>query len=135
MRRPQFQRCIHLKGVLLEKREQFGEDLHVIVFVQQRVTAHIVQHFIETDEELRAFCRPAVTYSRQSRATPSLNMSPSAQRANLAAFAWGERNVLVATSVAEEGMDVAAANCVIRFDAIQVCGLPVYVLVAFIDYG
>lgn len=34
-------------------------------------------------------------------------------------FRTGHINLMIATSVAEEGMDIAAANCVIRFDAVQ----------------
>ena len=42
----------------------------------------------------------------------------AADRATLAAFAAGECNCLVATAKAEEGMDIAATNVVIRFDPI-----------------
>ena len=42
----------------------------------------------------------------------------AADRATLAAFASGECNCLVATAKAEEGMDIAATNVVIRFDPI-----------------
>ena len=34
-------------------------------------------------------------------------------------FESGELNLLIATAMAEEGLDVATANCVIRFDPVQ----------------
>lgn len=37
----------------------------------------------------------------------------------VAAFRSGEMNVVFATQVAEEGLDFAACNVVIRFDPIQ----------------
>ena len=45
-------------------------------------------------------------------------LTADADRATLAAFASGECNCLVATAKAEEGMDIAATNVVIRFDPI-----------------
>ena len=45
-------------------------------------------------------------------------MTADADRATLAAFAAGKCNCLVATAKAEEGMDIAATNVVIRFDPI-----------------
>lgn len=33
-------------------------------------------------------------------------------------FRSGHINLMIATSVAEEGMDIAAANCVVRFDSV-----------------
>lgn len=117
---PQFQRCPHLKNVLLQMHERYGEDLHAIIFVKQRVVAHIVAHYIEADPDLSQVCRPVIAYSSQTRATPTLALSKRDIRENISMFSEGEKNVLVATSVAEEGMDVSAANCVIRFDAFEV---------------
>lgn len=37
---------------------------------------------------------------------------------NLHKFASGEANLLISTVVAEEGMDIPAANCVICFDPV-----------------
>ena len=47
---------------------------------------------------------------------------------NLHKFASGEANLLISTVVAEKGMDIPAANCVIRFD-------PVLNTVSFFNQG
>jgi ERCC4-related helicase len=106
------------KQVILEEKVRFGQGLRCIVFVQQRVTTHILENFINNDPDLG--CLPtAAIYATSSPATPKLRVRPADAAARLKLFAEGHVMVLLATSVAEEGMDVPAANCVIRFDEVQ----------------
>jgi superfamily II DNA/RNA helicase len=108
----------HLKTVLLRQALRFGDSLRCIIFVQQRVTTHILKHFIDSEPELR-FIRSDVIYATSSPATAELSVTASQARERLSNFATGQINVLIATSVAEEGMDIPAANCVVRFDHVQ----------------
>jgi ERCC4-related helicase len=91
------------------------DEFRGIVFVEQRVTTYILQHFIKKTS-LNNLFRPEVVYSTSSSATPSLSLSPSAQAAAMRRFASGESNLLICTSTVEEGMDVPESNCVICFD-------------------
>jgi len=114
-----FSRLEHLKDVLLYKNEVLvdsGREFRGLLFVQQRVTTHILEYFINSDAELSQVFRPACIYATTSPATPSLSVSPSKSKSNIAAFASGEKNLLIATVVAEEGMDIPSANCVVSFD-------------------
>ena len=113
-------RLATLADVLLAQIKNFGTSLRCIIFVQQRIATHILKHFIEThpDPALRKLkCGPI--YATSSSATASLSINPTQSHKTVAAFSRGDITVLVATSVAEEGYDVPAANCVIRFDAVQ----------------
>lgn len=123
-----FARFEHLKQVLMDKYRQHGGDgssetdgtgFRGIVFVQQRVTTHVLQHVISTDPDLKRLMSPACLYAHGSRATASLSVSKAVGETNLEWFRTGLVNLLICTVVAEEGMDVPASNCVIRFDPVH----------------
>jgi ERCC4-related helicase len=118
----QFARLCTLKDTLMQlaaELEREGRKFRGIVFVQQRVTTHILKYFVSTTPALSAHFRPAVVYSSSSAATPSLSCPAGVLKAAMARFATGESNLLICTSNVEEGMDVAESNCVICFDPIQ----------------
>jgi len=108
-------RFAHLKQVLFRLLQRY-QCFRGIIFVQQRVATHILEHVILQDPSLRAQLRPACLYATSSPATAMHSVSPQESKARLAAFASGKCNLLIATVVAEEGMDIPEANCVIRFD-------------------
>lgn len=114
-----FPRFEHLKDMLLYQHDdlaQRSKEFRGLLFVQQRVTTHILEHFISSDEELALLFRPSCIYATASPATPSLSVSAAESKRRLAEFASGAVNLLITTVVAEEGMDVPAANCVVSFD-------------------
>lgn len=110
---PRFER---LKSALIAKVSAV-DHFRGILFVQQRVTTHILEHFVRSDRELTARLKTACVYAASTRATPTFKVSKTDVRDRIAAFSDGSVNLLIATNVAEEGMDIPAANCVIRFDA------------------
>ena len=115
---PTFPRFENLKAALLDELDRRA-DFRGLLFVQQRVTTHVLDHFVQNDPELSARLRPVCLYATSSAsdgATPSLFVSAAQARERLAAFSSGAANLLITTAVAEEGMDVPAANCVLRFD-------------------
>ena len=113
-----YPRFEHLYNTLLEK---FAEHpgFRGILFVRQRVTTHILQHLIRQHPELQGLLSTAILYSSNASATPSLSLSRGQANESLRTFGAGEANLLIASAVAEEGMDIPAANCVIYFDAID----------------
>ena len=113
-----FLRFEHLASVLLSKLDSIPQ-LRCIVFVQQRVMTHILEHVVCQHPSLRHRLTTACLYATSSPATASLSISRSQAAQRLSAFANGRVNLLLSTVVAEEGMDVPAANCVIRFDVVQ----------------
>ncbi len=115
--RHDFCRVAHLLEVLMHQRERFSEGLRCIVFVQQRITTHILHHVISSDTDLGL--ASDYIYATSSPATCSLSVSANKSKETVNNFRLGKIQVLFSTSVAEEGMDIPAANCVIRFDAIE----------------
>jgi hypothetical protein len=118
-RPPAFERFEDILQVLREKLDAPGA-FRGILFVRQRVTTHILERFIrKSDLGLLGHLRPVIVYSAASPATPSLSLTSAQGVAALKAFGEGSCNLLIATSVAEEGVDVPEANCVIYFDPID----------------
>lgn len=90
-----------------------------VVFVRKRVTTHVLAHVIASDPVLAPLFSTACMYAASSPATASLSVTRSAAQSHLQSFRDGSVNLLLTTVVAEEGMDVPAANCVIRFDPME----------------
>jgi len=105
---------------------QGGTSQHFtcIVFVERRSSAYVLYHLIKeaskNDERLR-FIRPQFTMGQASkgnvyRESDILGMK---QREIMKQFREGQCNLLVATSVLEEGIDIPACNVIIRFEPLK----------------
>jgi len=105
--------CPHTTIYAIHTLHIYTEGLE---FVQQRVTTHILEHIVRSDQDLSNRFTTACLYATTSPATPSLAVTSLQAKKNLRGFADGTVNLLITTVVAEEGMDVPAANCVLRFD-------------------
>lgn len=114
-----FERFQNLCSVLCEKLQESQTTFRGILFVQQRVTTHVLQYNISRDERMRGLFRSRCLYSVNSKATASLGVSKKDASEALRAFSSGEANLLITTSVAEEGIDIPEANIVIYFDPIH----------------
>ena len=79
-----------------------------------------MSHFINSETDLsQTGLNSTILYSTTTKAaTATLTLSKRQAKINLDTFANGKVSLLVTTTVAEEGIDIAAANCVIRFDPI-----------------
>lgn len=122
-----FTRTLTLREALVsafaEKERAGTSRLRCIVQVQQKLMVHITDYFLTKDAAITlCHLRPTKlhAYSTTGKmASPSFRMTPSEAKESLAAFNEGRADVLVTTSVAEEGIDVKAANHTIRFDPPQ----------------
>ncbi len=116
-----------LKEKLLEKYEHHGGDgsstgrkgkaFRGIVCGRQCVTTHALEYMVGSDPRLAPLFSAACLYAAGSPATASLSVTKAQAQASVKAFRSGRVNLLLATVVAEEGMDIPAATCVIRYDA------------------
>ena len=106
----------NLYTVLGDKLKKYKQKFRCIIFVKQRVTTHILKHIIENHAGLGPHINAKCLYSTKTPATPSLSISKRESENALKSFGTGESNMLIATNVAEEGLDIPEANCVVRFD-------------------
>lgn len=105
-----------LTNQLLEKKTRFGSSFRCIVFVQQRISAHIICDYINKETNLSdSDIISGYVAARGSSITPSIKLSPSQSKKVLVDFRSGTINILVATSVAEE---VSMRYCKTFFAAI-----------------
>jgi len=109
---PRYENLIDVLKYQLDNLETFRG----IIFVQQRVSTHILEYVLQSDPELSVRLRTTCIYAAGSPATPSLTLTKSAVANRIKEFAAGHVNCVIATTAAEEGMDIPSANCVIRFD-------------------
>eukprot|EP00551_Chaetoceros_affinis_P008024 CAMPEP_0203680408 /NCGR_PEP_ID=MMETSP0090-20130426/39147_1 /ASSEMBLY_ACC=CAM_ASM_001088 /TAXON_ID=426623 /ORGANISM="Chaetoceros affinis, Strain CCMP159" /LENGTH=749 /DNA_ID=CAMNT_0050548463 /DNA_START=86 /DNA_END=2335 /DNA_ORIENTATION=- len=108
----------NMYAVLIEKLESH-ECFRGIIFVKQRVITHVLQYAIAQHKVLSQKLNPCILYAVKSPATCTLRLNKTSCEESLQAFRSGKANLLITTNVAEEGIDIPAANCVIYFDAMN----------------
>ena len=108
---------IHPKLKLTKKTVTQGMRRHpegrIIIFTEYRDTVDILCEFLKEDTRLRV-----TPFIGQASKGDSAGMNQKKQREVLQKFRDGTFNVLVATSVAEEGLDIPAAERVIMYEPV-----------------
>ncbi|KAJ5247883.1 hypothetical protein N7468_002866 [Penicillium chermesinum] len=95
-------------------------QLSGLIFVQRRATASVLTQLL-TDHPAtkgRFQCSAYVGWSSGSKRTEGLGdlLTRASQKNTLAEFKSGKKNLIIATDVLEEGLDVSACRLVICFD-------------------
>jgi hypothetical protein len=105
-----------LVEVLLEYQDE-SSFFCGIVFCQQRLLARVLEVVIRR-HPLLSFVKSACLLGHGVRTNlyKTSGMSVKSQELIVGQFRTGSLNLLVATQVAEEGLDIKPCNCVIRFD-------------------
>ncbi|OMO86445.1 hypothetical protein COLO4_21161 [Corchorus olitorius] len=99
---------------LLQIFQSFGETGQVLclIFVERIVTAKVIVRFVKKVTDLSHYMVSYVTGSN----TSVNSVTPKVQKETLESFRSGKVNLLFATDVVEEGIDVSNCSCVIHFD-------------------
>jgi ERCC4-related helicase len=97
---------------------EYTESVTGIIFVKERSTAAILAHLISHHPLTHRYsAAPFVGSSNFARKESLADLADiKAQDAALKDFRTGKNNLLVCTSVMEEGVDISSMNLVIRFD-------------------
>jgi len=119
----------HFSTLLSPKTSKLGEilegfrdkDTRIVIFVEKRTTARHIVDFINSSTSLNSFFKSGffVGHGLKSKLEERdlmVKQNVNEQREIEKKFREGKINILVATSVAEEGLDIGACNLVIRYD-------------------
>ncbi|XP_071041573.1 endoribonuclease Dicer isoform X2 [Parasteatoda tepidariorum] len=101
------------------KRIKSKVQISSIIFVKLRITAYVLCEWlkeIKTAHSDLDFLKPDFIVGHGSLGLTETAMSEKLQRKKVRAFRNEDCNVLVATCVLEEGMDIRQCNVVVRFD-------------------
>jgi ERCC4-related helicase len=97
---------------------EYNQDSKGIFFVRTKVHAQSICNWIESLPIASQYSIHPCVLTGHTRDT-GMGMTQVAQQEVMDSFHSGECNLLVATSVAEEGLDVPACNLVIRFQHVS----------------
>ncbi|KAF7197165.1 Dicer-like protein 2 [Pseudocercospora fuligena] len=95
-------------------------SLRGIVFVEQRVLVTVLAEWLRGLPELKDYYRIAAFVGTSTSTNRKISVADLValqdQTRDLEAFRCGEKNLMIATNVLEEGIDISACNVVICFD-------------------
>ncbi|KAJ8261274.1 hypothetical protein COCON_G00169970 [Conger conger] len=100
--------------MVFEEQYRFKPETRTILFVKTRALAEAIKDWVLETPAL-AHLRPRVLIGRR-KTENVVGMSLSNQKAALNAFQEGGSKLLIATSVADEGIDIATCNLVLLYD-------------------
>ena len=101
-----------IRRIVME-RVRNDEDAKIIIFSTFRDTVKALEGALSEFEQIRP-----IQFIGQSSKTGSIGLSPKNQIERLEKFKRGEFNVLIATSVGEEGLDIPSADLAIFYEPV-----------------
>ncbi|EDN98888.1 hypothetical protein SS1G_13747 [Sclerotinia sclerotiorum 1980 UF-70] len=101
---------------ILKDRFQRPTNDKCIVFVRERYTARLLASLLSTPEAGTPFLKVAPLVGTTSTSAGEMHITFRSQTLTMHDFRNGKINCLIATSVAEEGLDIPDCNLVVRFD-------------------
>ena len=101
---------------LLKLLRKMSDDSKIIIFVETRRVASILVTLLKEDQDINQRFSPLKIVGQ----TGAFGMNwANDQEEKIATFRNGKCNLLVSTSVLEEGLDIPACDVVVRFDGLQ----------------
>ncbi|XP_008059372.1 probable ATP-dependent RNA helicase DDX58 [Carlito syrichta] len=100
---------------VLQEEYHFNQETKTILFVKTRALVDALKKWIEENSNL-SFLKPGIL-TGHGKTNQNIRMTLPAQKCILDSFrASGDNNILIATSVADEGIDIAQCNLVILYE-------------------
>jgi Fanconi anemia group M protein len=101
---------------LIKEEKRKNEDVKVIVFMQFRNTASIISRKLNDIGGIKS--KVFVGQAKKTNNSGDTGLSQKEQKKMIIEFSEGEINVLCATSIGEEGLDIPEVNMVVFYEAV-----------------
>ncbi|MEK6928461.1 MAG: DEAD/DEAH box helicase [Nanoarchaeota archaeon] len=103
-------------SILIENEFKENKDAKIIIFTQFRETASLIYHHLSQITGIK----PSVFVGQAKKATKHGNtgLSQKEQKQIIEKFKEGEINILVCTSIGEEGLDIPEVSAVIFYEPV-----------------
>jgi ERCC4-related helicase len=101
---------------LVKEEKRKNENVKVIVFMQFRNTASIISKKLNEIEGITS--KVFVGQAKKTNSSGDTGLSQKEQKKIIIEFSEGEINVLCATSIGEEGLDIPEVNMVVFYEAV-----------------
>ncbi|XP_036117415.1 antiviral innate immune response receptor RIG-I [Molossus molossus] len=100
---------------ILQEEYHFNPETRTILFVKTRALVNALKKWMEENSKL-SFLKPGILTGR-CKTNQDIGMTLTEHKTVLDAFrASGDKKILIATSVADEGIDIAQCNLVILYE-------------------
>lgn len=103
-----------LEDVVVEHIKQFGSSTRIIIFTSFRESVGEIVKFLSIHPAIKA---TSFVGQAGSKGKAGKGQSQKEQQAVLNSFRSGDFNVLVATSIGEEGLDIGEVDLIVMYDA------------------
>ncbi|XP_028930332.1 probable ATP-dependent RNA helicase DHX58 [Ornithorhynchus anatinus] len=104
-----------LEEVLREQFEGSDTSTRGIIFTRTRQSAHALLHWLLAQPSLQALGIQAAVLTGAGQGSQTRPMTQKCQMTVIQQFRAGTLNLLLSTSVAEEGLDIPQCNMVVRY--------------------
>jgi len=101
---------------LIKEEKKNNDNVKVIIFMQFRNTASIISKKLNEIQGIRS--KVFVGQAKKTNSSGDTGLSQKEQKKMIIEFSEGEINVLCATSIGEEGLDIPEVNMVVFYEAV-----------------
>ncbi|KAM3923637.1 ATP-dependent RNA helicase DHX58 [Leptodactylus fuscus] len=100
---------------ILKKHFENSSSSHGIIFTRTRQSTHSLLQWINSNASLKGLNIKCATLTGAGFSNQSKHMTQNEQKDVIQKFRQGALNLLISTSVAEEGLDIPECNIVVRY--------------------
>lgn len=116
---PEMRHSLKLQSLIELLEQEIRSDTRCILFVKTRADVWLLNKLLEDHAPTLRKVKIGTLVGTSSSSNRGNNielLDPRQQQSSLGDLASGEKNLLICTSVAEEGIDIAACNLVVCFE-------------------